>query len=1010
MLKRINRFSIANRSFVLAGALVLLSYGLYELVRLPVDVLPDLNRPTVTILTESKGLSPEEVEALVTFPVETVMNGMMGVKRVRSVSGIGLSIIYVEFDWDMPILTARQLVGEKLQLAREKLPEGIQPQMGPISSIMGEIMLIGVSSNDPDRPAMEVRSIAEWVIRPRLLTIPGVAQVIPIGGGRMQYQVKVDPEKLRAYDLTLEEVEQAVAGANMNTTGGFIEKQSEEYLIRNVGRTTRLEDFANAVVTTRDGVPVLVGNVADVVRDIQVKRGDASVNAEPAVILNVQKQPGQDTIALTEAVVKAIEEMRSSLPPDIVINDDLFQQAHFIENSIDNLIEALRLGVILVIIVLGLFLMNFRTSFITITAIPMSFIIATLVFKFLGISINTMTLGGLAVAIGELTDDATIYVENIYRRLRENAARPEEERLHPISVVYDASNEIRGSVIFATMIMCVVFVPLFQLSGIEGRIFLPMGLAYIFAILSSFVVSITLTPALCAFLLPKLAEHKVAKAKSKGTTRTDALDGFLVRWLKTIDRVQLKYSLRHPMVVMGGFVLLGVAALGTASRFGTEFLPPFNEGTVTINLIAAPGTSLSESNRIGTIAEKLIAQVPEVVSVSRRTGRAEMDEHAEGVHYSEIDVDLEESERKREEVLADLRSKLSVIPGVVLNIGQPISHRLDHLLSGVNAQLAVKIFGDDLDLLRAKAEEVRKVMEAVPGVVDLSVEKQVLIPQIRIQMHREAAKRYGIKVGDLAKTLESALYGEVVGLVLDGQKTYDVVVKLQDVYRTDEHAIADILIDTPLGAKVPLKAVADVLLTYGPNQILRENVRRRIVIQCNVAGRDLGSTVEEIQQRVAEQVSMPEGFFTNYSGQFESQQQATRVIGILSLVSFLIAYMLLYKHFGIHRIVIGIMTIVPLAFIGAVVGVLATGGVFSIATLMGFITMTGIAVRNGILQFDHYRHLLREEGETFNEAMVVRGALERLVPVLMTAVTSILGVVPLILAAGEPGKEILYPL
>lgn len=1013
MLQQINRFSISNRTFILAGAVVLLAYGLYVTVNLPVDVLPDLNRPTVTILTESEGLSPEEVESLVTFPLETVMNGMTGVRRVRSVSGVGLSIIFVEFGWDMPVLTARQLVGEKLQLASEKLPEGIQPQMGPISSIMGEIMLLCVSSTDPSRSPMEVRTIAEWIIRPRLLTIPGVAQIIPIGGGRMQYQVKVDPAKLRTYDLTLEEVEEveeAVAGANMNTTGGFVEKQSEEYLIRNIGRTSNIEDFANAVVTVREGVPILVGNVAEVVNDIQVKRGDASVNAQPAVIMNIQKQPGQDTIALTDAILEAIEEMRGSLPPDIVINDDLFQQAHFIDNSINNLVEALRDGVILVIIVLGLFLMNFRTSFITITAIPMSFILATLIFKALGISINTMTLGGLAVAIGELTDDATIYVENIFRRLKENAARPEDKRLNPIRIVYDASNEIRNSVIFATMIMCVVFIPLFQLSGIEGRIFMPMGLAYIFAILSSFVVSITLTPALCAFLLPKLAAAKVAEAKAKGLAADVEIDSFLVRWLKAADRIQLRYSLRFPMAVMGSFVALGIVALAIASRFGSEFLPPFNEGTVTIAMIAAPGTSLSESNRIGTIAEVLIAGVPEVVSVSRRTGRAEMDEHAEGVHYSEIDVDLAESERERAVVLDDLRTRLSVIPGVVLNIGQPISHRLDHLLSGVRAQVAVKIFGDDLEMLRAKAEEVQTVMGSIPGVVDLSIEKQVLIPQIRIQMHRDEARKYGIRVGDLAETLESALYGEVVGTVLDGQKTYDVVVKLKDVYRADERAIANILIDTPIGAKVPLKTVADIITTYGPNQILRDNVRRRIVIQCNVSGRDLGSTVEEIQRRIAEEVEMPEGFFVTYSGQFESQQQATRVIGLLSIVSFLIAYMLLYKHFAIHRIVVGIMMIVPLAFIGAVVGVQMSGGIFSIATLMGFITMTGIAVRNGILQFDHYIHLIREEGESFNEKMIIRGALERLVPVLMTAVTSILGVVPLVMSAGEPGKEILYPL
>lgn len=1008
MLERINKFAIVNRFFVVAGAVVLFVYGFYETLRLPVDVLPDLNRPTVTIMTESQGLSPEEVETLITFPIETVMNGMTGVTRVRSVSGIGLSIIFVEFDWEMPILTARQLVGEKLQLARESLPADIQPQMGPITSIMGEIMLIGISSTSPERSPMEVRTIADWIVRPRLLTVPGVAQLIPIGGGRMQYHVKVDPAKLRAYDLTLEEVEEAVRGANMNTTGGFLEKQSEEYLIRNVGRTNRLEDFADAVVTTRNGAPILVRNVAEVVRDIQVKRGDASVNARPAVVMSVQKQPGQDTVALTEKILNVLEELRRTLPADIVIDDNLFRQQHFINHSIDNLVEALRDGVILVLTVLVLFLMNFRTALITFTAIPMSFLLTTLVFKALGISINTMTLGGLAVAIGELNDNAIIYVENIFRRLKENVSRPFTERLNPLRVVYDASNEIRSSVIYATVIMCIVFVPLFQLSGIEGRIFRPMGLAYIFAILASFVVSITLTPALSAFLLPRLAEKQVARAGQ--TPQKDQLDGLLVRGLKAVDRIQLRFSLRYPVTVIGAFLLMGLVAVAVASKFGTEFLPPFNEGTVTINLIAAPGTSLSESNRVGTIAERLMQEVPEVVSVSRRTGRAELDEHAEGVHYSEIDVDLVKSERQRAEVLGDIRSRLAVIPGVVLNIGQPISHRLDHMLSGVNAQLAVKIFGGELNLLRAKAQEIRDVMASIPGVVDLAVEKQVLIPQIRIQMDREAAKKYGVQVGDLARTLEAALYGEVVTQVVDGQKIYDVVVKVHDTYRTDEDSVADILVDTPGGAKIPLKAVADVLSTYGPNQILRDNAQRRIVIQSNVAGRDLGSTVVAIQKAVSERVSLPEGFFITYGGQFESQQEATRIIGILSIVSFLIAYLLLYRHFGVHRIVIGIMAIIPLAFIGAVIGIAFTGGVFSVATLMGFITMTGIAVRNGIIQFDHYRHLLREEGETFNRATVIRGALERLVPVLMTAITSILGVVPLMLAAGEPGKEILYPL
>jgi CzcA family heavy metal efflux pump len=1009
MLQRIIAFSINNRVLVLAAATVLLAYGAYEASRLPVDVLPDLNRPTVTVLTESHGLSPEEVETLVTFPIETVMNGMTGVQRVRSVSGVGLSIVHIEFDWDVEILVARQMVNEKLLLARENLPEGLTPQMGPITSIMGEILLIGLTSTDPDRPLREVRTLADWVIRPRLLTIPGVAQVIPLGGGRMQYQVRVDPAKMRAFNITLTEVEEAIAEANQNTTGGFLEKQSEEYLIRNVGRTAKIEDFQDAVITVRNGTPVLVRHVAEVAEGVQVKRGDGSMNGEPAVILNVQKQPGQDTLQLTENLLAALDELRLTLPSDIAINDDLFRQEHFINNSIDNLSAAVRDGAILVIIILSLFLMNVRTSFITITAIPASLILTTLLFKALGIGINTMTLGGLAVAMGELTDDATIDVENILRRLKENAMRPKAERRNPLRVVYDASNEIRSSIVYATAIMCVVFIPLLQLSGVEGRIFLPMGLAYIFAILASLLVSLTLTPALACFLLPRVAEKHAAFAREH-KERRDALDGIVVRALKAVNRAQLRFSLRHPLIIMASFTALALGALGVASQFGTEFLPSFNEGAVTVSVIAAPGTSLSESNRIGVVAERLMLQVPEVVTTSRRTGRAELDEHAEGVHNSEIDVALRHSDRSRAEILGDIRMQLDKIPGIVANIGQPISHRLDHMLSGVNAQVAVKIFGDDLAALRAQAEAVRGVMAGVPGVVDLQVEKQVLIPQVRIELDRDEAKKYGIRVGDLAETLEAALYGNRVTEVLDGQRRYDVVVKLAEQFREDEESIAQVLIDTPIGAKVPLRTVADVSLTEGPNQVLRENSKRRIVIQCNIAGRDLGSTVAGIRAAVEAEVEMPEGYFVTYGGQFESQQDATRVIAALSLVSFLMAYLLLFQHFRIHRIVIGIMLIIPLAFIGAVAGVAITGGVLSVATLMGFITMTGIAVRNGIIQFDHYRHLLREEGETFGMDLVVRGALERLVPVLMTALTSSLAVIPLMLDAGAPGKEILYPL
>jgi len=1010
MLKQLIHFSIKNRLFVLAAAFVLSLYGLYETSRLPVDVLPDLNRPQVTVLTEAPGLAPEEVETLVTFPIETALNGSTGVQRLRSVSGVGLSIVFVEFDWGMNIYLARQLVGEKLATTRERLPAGVEPQMGPIASIMGEIILIGLKSKDIS--PVQLRLLADWTVRPRLLSIPGVANAIPIGGGRMQYQVQVDAEKLRAYDLTLEDVERAVANANENSTGGFIEKQSQEYLVRNIGRVQNVAEFVDAVVTTRAGTPITVGNVAQVMEGIQVKRGDASINGEAGVIIMVSKQPGQDTIALTGTIEKAMTELRATLPPGVELDDTVFRQQHFIEASIDNVIKAIRDAAILVTIVLILFLLNTRTTIISLIAIPLSFIVTFIVFKFAGIGINTMTLGGLAIAIGELVDDSIIDIENVFRRLRENAARPTEQRLNPLRVIYDASNEVRSTLIYATILMVIVFIPLFQLSGIEGRIFAPIGIAYIVSVLASLVVSLTVTPALAAVLLSRYFDDKRARLERRGLVfhSGEEADSWIVRQLKAIDRVQLGFTLHHPNLIMGVFYGLALIAFYAVTQLGREFLPPFNEGTITVTLIAAPGTSLSESNRIGALAEKELLAIPEVELVSRRTGRAELDEHAEGVYSSELEVDLKPGGRPQPEVVAEIRDRLGRFPGMVVNVGQPISHRLDHLLSGVNAQVAVKIFGDDLATLRAKAEEVRMAMAMVPGVTDLFVEKQVLIPQIRIQIHRDAARLYGIQVGDLARTLEAALYGKAVTEVLDGQKTYTVVVKLKDEYREDEQTLADMLIDTPTGAKVPLRAVADVMAGAGPNQILRENGKRRIVIQANIAGRDLGGAITDLQETIGARVQFPIGYFITYGGQFEAQQQATRVIGLLSIVSLLLMVVILYNHFRSHRIVFCILMNIPLAAIGAVAVIGFTTGVFSIASLMGFITLTGISLRNGIMMIDHYIHLMRYEGETFSQAMIIRGSLERLVPVLMTTTTAVLGLIPLAITAGEPGKEILQPM
>jgi len=1010
MLKHVIHFSIKNRLFVLVAALVLTLYGLYEMSKLPVDVLPDLNRPQVTVLTEAGGLAPEEVETLVSFPIETALNGSSGVQRVRSVSGVGLSIVFVEFGWGTDIYLARQLVAEKLASVRERLPAGVEPQMGPISSIMGEIMLIGLKSKEIS--PVELRLLADWTLRPRLLSIPGVANAIPIGGGRMQYQIKADAEKLRAFNLTLADLESAVAGANQNTTGGFIEKQSQEYLVRNIGRVRDVAEFADAVITTRDGTPITVGNVAEVMKGIQVMRGDASINGEPAVIIMVSKQPGQDTVKLTETIERAMGELRSALPAGVELDDDVFRQQHFIEASIHNVIEVMRDAAILVSIVLILFLLNARTTLISLTAIPLSFIVTFIIFKFAGIGINTMTLGGLAIAIGELVDDSIIDIENVSRRLRENAARSVGDRINPLKVIYEASNEVRSTLVYATVLMTIVFIPLFQLSGIEGRIFAPMGIAYIVSVLASLVISLTVTPALAAVLLSGYFDKLRVKMEAKGLHfhGGEESDSWIVRQLKSLDRRQLRFTLRHPNMIMGAFYLLALLAIYGVTHLGREFLPPFNEGTITISMIAAPGTSLSESNRIGTLAEKELLSIPEVALVSRRTGRAELDEHAEGVHSSELEVDFKPGGRPQPVVLAEVRERLGRFPGMVVNVGQPISHRLDHLLSGVNAQVAIKIFGDDLTTLRDKAEAVRAAMATVPGVTDLYVEKQVLIPQLRIQINRDAAKAYGIQVGDLAQTLEASLYGKTVTEVLDGQKTYDVVVKLRDEYRGDEDSIANMLIDTPTGAKVPLRAVADVISSTGPNQVLRENGKRRIVIQANVAGRDLGGAITEIQGAIGSSVQLPTGYFITYGGQFEAQQAATRTIGLLSIVSLLLMYVILYHHFRAHRIVVCILMNIPQAAIGAVAVLWFTTGIFSIASLMGFITLTGISLRNGIMMINHYIHLMKHEGESFSKEMIVRGSLERLVPVLMTATCAVLGLVPLAIATGQPGKEILQPM
>ncbi|MBY0472321.1 CusA/CzcA family heavy metal efflux RND transporter [bacterium] len=996
-LNAIIRFSLRHRLLVAAMAVFVTIYGAFVLVNLPVDVFPDLNRPTVNIMTEAPGMAPEEVETLVTLPLETVLNGLPGVERVRSSSGIGLSVLYVEFAWGTEIYRNRQLVAEKLAIAKEKLPQNVTPVMGPISSIMGEIQLLGLTSEDGKLSPIELRTIADWVIRPRLLSVPGVAQVIAIGGGMKQYQILLSSEKLQLFRLSLEDVEHNLSHLSQNTTGGFIDFNNKEYLIRNIGMVKSEDDLLNTVVGLHLGRPILVKDIAEVKVGAQVKRGDGSVNGKPAVIVSIQKQPGSNTVELTEKIDSALNDLTKSFPKGVKLERDLFKQSHFIEAAIHNVKEALRDGAIFIVIVLFLFLLNFRTTAITLTAIPLSFVVTAIVMKWFGITVNTMTLGGLAVAIGELVDDAIVDVENVFRRLRENKklANP----LPTLQVIYNASSEVRNSIVFATIIVVLVFIPLFYLSGIEGRLFIPLGVAYIVSLLASLLVSLTVTPMLCSVLLSKgkLIEHE---------------EGRFVRWLKHWDSKLLHKSLDHPKMVMGISLGLFLGALALLPMMGRDFLPKFNEGTAVVSIRAQPGISLTASNELGTQAEKLILSVPEIKSVARRTGRAEMDEHAEGVHSSEIDVDFKPGiSRPKEVVLDDIRKKLDTIPEVFTNIGQPISHRLDHLLSGVRAQIAIKLFGPDLTVLRSKAADIQRSIQGTKGLVDLQVEQQVLVPQVKIQLLREEAAKYGIVLGDLAKMLEMALNGQVVAQVLENQRMFNVYMRFDDKSRSNLDLIKQTTIKImPDGSKIPVEKVADVFESTGPNLINRENVQRRIVVQANASGRDLDSLVKEVQSKISSNVKLPDGYFLEYGGQFESQQKASRLILGLGILSLLGIFLVLYGHFKSSFIAFQIMLNIPMALIGSLVAVFMSDRILSVASLVAFITLCGIASRNGIMMISHYLHLMKFEGEKFSKEMVIRGSLERLVPVLMTALTAALALIPLLLSKGQPGKEILHPV
>jgi CzcA family heavy metal efflux pump len=1000
MFDAIIRFALNYRLLVITVAALILAYGFQVMRSLPVDVFPDLNRPTVTIISEAEGLAPEEVETLVTFPIEAAMNGASGVTRVRSTSSIGFSIVYVEFDWDMEIYLARQIVTEKLNQVAGSLPENVQSIMGPVSSIMGEVMFIGVTSENPEISQLDLRTIAEWDVKQRLLGISGVSKITAIGGDLKQYHVLVDPQKMLNHSVTLHQVREALENANVNTTGGFLLEPYKEHSIRNLGRIRSIEDLEKTVISkevTPDKPALTLADIAEIkLAGPIAKRGDASINGKPGVLLAISKQPGTDTITLTKRIENELASIEKTLPEGVILNPEIFKQADFIENAIENIIEALRDGSILVAIILFLFLLNFRTTAITLVAIPLSVVVTFIIFKWFGMSINTMTLGGLAVAIGELVDDAIVDVENVFRRLRENKHKQKPEPV--LKIVFKASKEIRNSIVFSTVIVFMVFLPLFAMSGLEGKVFVPLGVAYITSIVASMIVSLTVTPALCSYLLPKMKRMD------------DEKDGWLVHQLKAIHGKILGAALPRVKSVFRLVAILFLGALMLVSTFGREFLPEFNEGSFTINVTSPPGTSLEESNRLGVLAENLMHEIPEVAHTGRRTGRAEEDEHALGVNNTELEVTLNPSQRHKEEIVADIREKLGSIPGVIINIGQPISHRIDFITSGVRAQIAIKVFGDDLNVLRAKASEIQSLIENVEGIADLQMEQQLLIPQIHVNFVRDKAKQHGVMIGEAADHAELALQGQTVTNIIDGNRLFDVILRLNNEAREDKEAIGKIPFETLRGNVVPLQLFADIEEAKGPNLINREGVNRRMVVQANTQGRDVVSVVEDIQRILDEKLELPSGYYISYGGQFESQASAQRNILILSIFSLLGMFLALYTHFRSVSLTLQVMLAIPLSFIGAVIGIYLTGGVFSIATMIGFITLTGIASRNGIMIISHYLHLMKHEGERFDLQMLKRGTQERLVPVLMTALTALLALTPLVIAAGETGKEILSPV
>lgn len=996
MLNRIIQLSLNNRLLVLVFFALIMLVGSYIASEMDVDVFPDLTAPTVTVLTEAHGMATEEVERLVSFPLESALNGAPSIRRIRSSSAMGISIVWAEFEWGTDIYRARQIVAEKLATVEGKLPEGIEsPTLAPISSIMGEIMLLSLSSDST--PPMELRTIADWNIRQQLLAIRGVAQVIVMGGGYKQYEIAVDPQRMKYFDVSLKEVEAAAASATKNASGGFINDFGNQYLIQGQGRTNAVGQIGQTLIRMQGTQPIKIEDVAEVRIGTAPKIGDAAVAAESSVILTLLKQPNANTLKLTERIDETIAALQPQLPEGVEINTHIFRQANFIKASIDNLQTTLFEGALFVSIVLFLFLLNWRTTAISLIAIPASLLVTIIFLKIFGFTINTMSLGGMAIAIGALVDDAIIDVENIFKRLRENVIKPASEQQSVLKIIYDASSEIRNSILIATLIIIAAFIPLFFLSGMEGRLLEPLGISFIVAIFTSLFVAVTLTPVLSSYLL-------VNEARLKRQAR----GGWVERNLAAAYRKVLGLVLQIPRLVVLAAVLLFAFSLYLLTGLGRSFLPEFNEGSLTISVVTPPGTSLEESNKAGALVEKIMLEMPEVSITSRRTGRAELDEHAQGVNASEIDVPFELLERSKEEFLEEARTKLTIVPGANITIGQPIAHRIDHMLSGTRANIAIKVFGTDLNQLFSTGNEIKQEIENITGLVDLNVEQQIEVPQIRILPNRTMLAKYGIRLGDFMDFIDVAFAGESVGQVFEGQRSFDLVVRYNEQNRNTAEAIRNSLLDAHNGEKIPLYYVADVDIGPTPNSVSRENVQRKIVVSANVAGRDLRGVVNDIKVAIGENVTLPESYWVEYGGQFESEARATRLLLFTSLGAILVIFFLLYTEFNELSLAGIVLLNLPLALIGGVFIVYYTSGIVSIASTIGFISLFGIAARNGILMVSRYQ-VLREAGSSIQET-IMEGSADRLNPILMTALTTGLALIPLVLAADKSGNEIQSPM